>query len=153
MEKLEFLDTYWKNAKEIAFDIKHDLPNIPSEDRKVKKIGKYLSVINYSDLGNTWSVHTINNGGLIALGDKISTMILKGDACNVKPMVESICDNRIKNLRQPNHSDSEWRTDDGGNEKMVNLGNIGKGHFRWDFQAYTLTDIELNRVKEYFNIS
>jgi hypothetical protein len=31
-------------------------------------------------------------------------------------------------------------------------GSLGKGHFRWDFRAYTLNPKEIKKVKEFFNL-
>ena len=78
-------------------------------------------------------------------------MILKGRANDVKTMLLRIVNKGVKNLVQPEHSEWELMLKD-GNEKRRSLGNIGKGHFRWDYGAHTLNDIEIKRIIEYFNI-
>jgi hypothetical protein len=60
-------------------------------------------------------------------------MILKGDAPNVKPMVEAICKGRVKKLKAPGRS-------------------FGEGHFRWNYQGYRLNKEEIKQVKNYFKL-
>lgn len=144
---LEFLDSYWNEAKKIAENIKLNLPNgvgenLPMLGSKEKKT--IMFVIPYSKLGDSWDVQDIllkNNGRskkLIALSEKISHMILKGDSCNVKPLIDSIINNKIKKQTRVIK------------DKEKNNEFLGHGHFRWNYQTYTLNAIEINRIKLFF---
>lgn len=130
MEKLNFIDTYWSQLNQIIQEMEDQLPILPTT--KTKPGGKYLSTINYSQM-NDWSVSRVNTK-LKALVDKIKHMILKGDAPNVKPMLEAICKGQVKKLKQPGY------------------GSFGTGHFRWNYKAYLLNEEEIERVKVYFNL-
>ena len=119
-----------------------------------------MYIINFSDIsGQSWGVEEVLNRcvgtstTLDTLADKINYMILKGRANDVKPMIERIYSKGIKNLIQPNHSEEKWvLRPDGVNDKLKNLGNIGKGHFRWNYQAYILNNVEINHLKKYFKL-
>lgn len=143
---IDFLDSYWSEAKRIAADIKENMPvGCRNEIQPVfSNGGAKMYIVNFSDLTDSWSPYDIINrvGGrsrkLEALSDKICNMIYKGDACNVKPLVEAICNNRIKKLTG----------------KYTNSGGefLGYGHFRWNRQAYTLNPMEIRHLKNYFKI-
>ncbi len=142
---LEFLDSYWDEAKKIAENIKLNLPNGVGEKLEMlssKEEKTIMFIVPYSKLGNSWDVQDIltqNNGRskkLIALSEKISNMILKGDSCNVKPLIDSIINNKIKKQTKVN--------------KFKNNEFLGYGHFRWNYQTYTLDAKEINKVKQFF---
>lgn len=161
VKDLDFLSLFWAEAKAIGQRVKTDLPkgsvhysNTLKEVNPNSAVKMFL--VPYSQLGDTWSVEHILNrlGGdsktLKVLADKINYMILQGRANDVKPMLESICNNNVKSLTK-GKSKSDLK-----NFKEFNTTchaqYLGKGHFRWDFKAHTLTDIEIKRVKEYFKI-
>lgn len=58
MKTLNYLDSFWSKAKEAVNDITTELPKVSKEDI-LKPIGKNMWVINYSDLGNSWSPEDI----------------------------------------------------------------------------------------------
>jgi hypothetical protein len=136
-EDLMYIDTYWskmqKRLDDIIFRIENELPKIKNVE---KSNDSGLNVINYSDLGNSWETNG-ESSSLKALADKITHMIRTGKSDGVKRMLEKIATGRIKSLRQPGTWESEY---------------LGKGHFRWNHQSYKLTDDEVKRVKEYFNL-
>lgn len=152
---LKFLSIYWEEAKKVAKNIKENLPKGSVEySNEIKSIQTANNVkmftVQYSDLQNTWSPSEILNkiGGesksLKALADKIEYMILKGRAKDVEPMIIAIL-SREKHFghKQSNHS-----------KKMGYhfAEYYGKGHFKWNFQAYKLNGAELRKVAEYFNL-
>jgi hypothetical protein len=142
---IDFLDSYWKEAKRIADDVVETLPTSIGEKRDpvYESGGTKMFIVKFSDLKDSWDVSTLvytaegKSKKLEALADKISTMIRKGRADSVKPMVKAICNNNVKKLTQPFYDDGE---------------HLGYGHFRWNYQAYRLNDKEIDRVKEYFKL-
>jgi len=64
-------------------------------------------------------------------------MIYTGKSDGIKRMLEKIATGRIKSLSKPDTYGAEY---------------LGKGHFRWNNQAYVLTPKEIERVKEFFNL-
>lgn len=143
---IDFLDSYWKEAKRISDDVVETLPISIGEKRDpfYESGGTKMFIVKFSDLKDSWDVSTLvytaegKSKKLEALADKISTMIRKGRADSVKPMVKAICNNNVKKLTQP----SSYHDND----------HLGYGHFRWNYQAYRLNDKEIDRLKEYFNI-
>jgi|JFJP01.1.fsa_nt_gi hypothetical protein len=139
--ELDFLGSFWKEAQRITGNISTELPKI---NPKAKMIGKHLAVVQYKDLEN-WSVEGLfgKSENLDALARKISFMVNKGDAQNVKPLIERILTKGVKAQTKP---------------KLVRTGYTcdaefyGFGHFRWDYKAYILKADELKRVREYFNM-
>ena len=141
---LDFLSNYWKHAQDIATTIKQELPKGTS---KVRMIGKHLGVINYSDMTN-WDVKGMFGNGtpaLQALANKISHMIYKGDAVNVKPMIIAIVNTGVKKQSKPPSKSSKFHGD-------AHAEFLGYGHFRWNDGAYELTKEEVLKVKTYFNL-
>lgn len=149
MDDLDFLETYWVRVNTIGEKIKKELPFISSE---TKMFGNHLQIVQFKDLEN-WSLKPNGKSdSLVALADKINTMIHSGRAKDVKPMVMKIVSGRIKKLTKPI----------GRREILFNMENpvhgkytaefLGHGHFRWNYRAYSLTEIELKRLKEYFGI-
>lgn len=156
VKDLDFLSLFWAEAKAIGQRVLTELPKGSIHySNTLKQVNPNSTVkmflIPYSQLGNTWSVEHILNrlGGdsetLKVLADKINYMILQGRANNVKPMLEKICTNRIKSFSQPRSKQAEK---DYGKKTDF----IGRGHFKWNFGVHTLTETEVKRVKEYFNI-
>lgn len=135
-EDLEFIDNYWretsKRLNNIIDKIENELPIIYDTE----SIGDNLSLVNSSDLSDTWS-KTNKSTSLQALADKITHMIRTGKSDGIKRMLEKIATGRVKSLSKPGFNDSEF---------------LGKGHFRWNWKAYTLTPKEIERVKEFFNL-
>lgn len=94
-----------------------------------------LKTMNYSDI-DKWTTHG-KSDSLTALADKIKHMIRTGKSDGIKRMLEKIATGRIKSLSKPDRHESEF---------------LGRGHFRWNNQAYKLTQKEVDRVKEYFKL-
>ena len=136
---LDFLSNYWKHVNDISATI---LTELPKMDTKVQMIGKNIGIIHFKDLGDTWSVKGLfgRSTNLDALARKISTMIDKGDAQNVQPMLRRIVQKGVVALSRP------ASTPQGEGEFY------GYGHFRWDYQAWVLNKNELERLKTYFNL-
>lgn len=140
---IDFLDTYWAKAKSIGDKIMDELPIMIPNKLQVKGLLKF---VNFSDLDN-WSVSDIIlklNGKSKTLGilaDKIQDMVYKGRGNDVKDMLVKITTGRIKTHYRPGTPDVYHPT------KRVSLG---KGHFRWNRQAHTLNDQEINHIKKYF---
>lgn len=161
---IDFLANYWLECQKIGRKIVKDLPKESIINSKhLRKINPKSDIkmflIDFKDLGNKWDVyntickHEGKSETLEILASKIKNMIDKGRAKDVKVMVERIINKGIKNLVQPGYSESKWVTcKDGVNEKNRNLGNIGKGHFRWNYGAHTLTTDEIKRLKNYFKL-
>jgi hypothetical protein len=77
---------------------------------------------------------------LKALAGKIEHMVMYiGCPHSVTPMLERIINKGVKTLTQPG-----WRAGEGI--------NLGKGHFRWDERAYTLTNDEIEFLKRYMKL-
>lgn len=149
-----FLDTYWKEAKNVAQRITKELPQL--NEPQVKSTGK-LYFIKFSDITDSWSVKDLlcklygKSPNLEVLADKISSMIYKGNADSVKQMLEKICTGRVKNLKQPDLNRST--IDNNGVRTAEKFSEtLGKGHFRWNRRAYTLTDAEIKHIKQYFKL-
>lgn len=144
---LEFLDSYWEKAKAISDKIQAELPIMNPNNKPVSK-GK-LSFINFSEL-DSWSVTDImmklygKSKTLEILANKIQDMIYKGRGNDVKDMVAKIATGRIKTHYKP--KPIILHQDDGKRE------SLGKGHFRWNWQVYTLTDQEIQFLKLYFKL-
>ena len=143
---LYFLTNYWKEAKNIAFKIKQDLPKtISTQAKSISKTG-LLCFIKYSDIEHSWSVNDLlakvygKSPTLEILADKISYMINMGRGNDVKNMVEEICTGRIKSLSHITTS------------KGLNSTYLGKGHFRWNYKAHTLNKKEIEHLKNYFKL-
>jgi hypothetical protein len=142
---LDFLSLFWVEAKAVGQRVLKDLPQFNEPLAKSNTSLMYL--IKFSDLTDSWSVKDIlaklvgKSITLKILGEKINYMILKGRANDVKPMLIKICSGRIKHLQQP---PSKYSNND--------TQPLGRGHFRWDGKAQTLTTAELEHVKKYFNI-
>lgn len=148
IEYLEFISTYHNKLNLIKENIKHELA---CGHKKNDQIGK-LEFINFSDL-NDWSPFKKyhENLNLKALADKICHMIDNGDAPNILPMIISISNNSIKSLSQPHIPSPQW--DKNGNVTYKKSSEyLGKGHFRWNYRAYKLTNDEINVVKKYFGL-
>ena len=137
---LDFISNHWKILTDIAHKIKNELPIMKGEPN-IKKVGDNLSTIKYSDM-DKWSVHDDKSPTLTILADKIFNMILKGDSPNIKPMLDSIVKNNIKKLYKP------------GFDTRVNRSreSQGKGHFKWDHDVHTLSQQEVQKIKDYFKI-
>jgi len=144
-EYLDYLANYWIVAKNIGNDIKNNLHQL---NNKKLKSGK-LNFVNYKDI-NTWSIQNLtgNSEALEALGDKINYMILKGRANDIKCMIEKITSGRLKRHYAYYHTKYEFK-DCEEHEKTIR-DYIGTGHFRWNFKVYTLTDNEIEKIKNYF---
>ncbi len=153
---IDILSNHRKQIIDIGFKIKKKLSQIKKE-KDVKEISGKLIIIKYSDIKDSWSVQDLLFGyygkstTLEILADKIYSMIIKGDAVNVKPMLLRIINKGVKNLKQPGYSSYKW-VNINGNEKRKNLGNIGKGHFRWNYQSYVLNEKEIKHLKKFFKL-
>jgi len=149
MNDLDFLSTYWERAKVIAEDVVNNLPIIVCESEKV---GEFIHTVQFKDLENWGMSPNQKSGNLSALADKISNMIYVGRSKDVKPMVLKIVSGRIKKQSKPiskhdrmvNRRDSQYF--------RYTADFLGYGHFRWNYQAYKLTEIEIKRLKEFFGV-
>ena len=113
---LEFLDTYWIRAKEIAERIKKELKVV--ECKPINKIGN-LVIVEYKDLTN-WNVSINGDSEALAeIADKVSYMILNNQSDSIKRMLVGICK---------------------------------KGVFKSRRGPYTLNEIEIKRIRNYFKI-
>lgn len=154
--ELEFLGNYHKKAKQTADNIRENLPKMETS-REVNTFGKYLKLIPFSEMSNTWNPRKLltNMYGisptLNRLADKISYMINKGRSADVEVMVIKIATGRIKTLRKIPSKEALRNALRSGYKKQPEL--IGKGHFRWDHRAYTLNNYELEQLKSYFKIN
>lgn len=140
-DDLQFIDTYWretnKRLESIIKKIETELPVItPIEISDVDSGGR-LKTIKYSEM-DRWSSDG-KSDSLAALADKIKHMIRTGKSDGIKRMLEKIATGRIKSLSKPSGGpyDSEF---------------LGRGHFRWNDQAYVLNREEIERVREYFKL-
>jgi len=144
----DFLNTYHKKLQDLAKNVKRDLPNM-------KQSGKFLSTTNFSEVG-LWNIsRTVRSSNLVKLAEKITYMMNTGNADNIYPMLKSIANNTIKTLYQPYSKEqqekiyNEW---DGIGDKPQSRTSLGKGHFKWNYKAITLSKEEINIVKKYFNL-
>jgi hypothetical protein len=135
--ELDFIDNFNKTKKEIVQNILDELPII----EEVNQSDNLLNVVKKNDLNGKWNKETKlgRSLNLESLSEKIRHMILYiGCPNSVRPMLESICKNKIKKLSKDNgRYDNDF---------------LGFGHFRWDYKAITLSENEIKRVKEYFKI-
>lgn len=141
VEDLEFLDSYHRRTKEIGDKILLELPRLG--DNTTIKSTNGLGMIDYKNIGD-WDVNLNEfkiSKNLNALARKLEHMIRTGKADSIKRMLESICKNNIKTLYKPS-----------GSYEQTKRNSLGKGHFRWDDTAITLSTEEIKRVCDYFNI-
>lgn len=132
-DDLEFLSSYWLRLNKIKESFK-EFTQI-NHDLKEVEGSKYLKTIQFSQIKNSWNF-SLNSSTLIALSHKLMTMIEKGRAIDIEPMIKSITENKIKKLS---------RKDAFGKSEF-----LGYGHFRWNWQAYTLTEKEIENLKKFF---
>lgn len=161
---IDFLDSYWAEAKRIAKDVNENLAVGCGDNRRkpYSDSGVKMYIVKFSDLGSSWSPQDIirdvagKSNTLQALADKICRMIEKGRADSVKPMVQAICNNSIKKLTKhpSNYKIERAKRDDSlGILKRDAKGDfLGYGHFRWNYQAYKLDKVEIRHLKEYFKL-
>lgn len=144
---LDFLETYWIEAKKIGVKIKSELPKLAISNIK-QNTGTLMYFVKFSDLKDSWSAEDTlkriagESKTLKILADKIEYMILKNRAKDVKPMLEKICSGRIKTLYKINKLESLYPKKE----------SLGKGHFRVGTQVYKLNNLELKRINIYFNL-
>ena len=134
---IDFIDSFNKERNRITKNIVQNLPCLEEIEQNNNK----LKFISFSKLDENWGSGKVNGKSvaLEALADKIRHMIFDiGCPNSVKPMLESICKNKIKKQTQ------KYKQDVGS--------FLGYGHFRWDRKAYKLTKEEIERVKSFFNI-
>jgi hypothetical protein len=138
-EDLEFIDSYWRETnrklEEIISKIKSELPVMDQPSEIQSDIDSKLKLKNYSDIRG-WDGGS-RSKSLEALADKIEHMIRTGKSDGIKRMVEKIATGRVKSLSKPDWDSTEY---------------LGKGHFRWNNQAYLLSKEEVDRVKEFFKL-
>lgn len=141
---IQFLENYWKEAKNIAYKIKQELPKtIGSQAKSSSKTG-LLCFVKFSDIENSWDVNDLlakvygKSPTLEILADKISYMIHKGRGNDVPVMIKKICTGRIKKISQINN--------------RFNNDFLGFGHFRWNYKAHTLNEKEIKHLKDYFKL-
>lgn len=147
---LDFLNLFWSEAKGIGSKIIRQLPQCAEPN--IGKGNKLMYLIKFSDIsGRSWGVKDTltrvmgQSKTLKILANKINYMILMGRANDVKPMLQKIATGRIKSFSHPRSKEAEKRF--GKNTEF-----LGRGHFRWEYGVHTLTEGELRRIKEYFNL-
>lgn len=154
---LEFLDTYWDEAKKVAVKITKELPDFKEPDIKSPN-GTLMYIVNFRDLTDSWSVKDVLakkfgvSPTLKILADKIAHMIIKGDAVNVKPMLVKIVSGRVKHFSIPKDKETIKLFEKYGSLIDRNSNPLGFGHFRWNRKAHTLTQAEINHIKKYFKL-
>jgi hypothetical protein len=147
---INFLDSYWSEAKKIATTIEENLPIGIGEQRQplYSEGGVKMYIVNFSDLKDSWLPQDIINDvsgrstKLMALANKISVMIHKGRGDAVKRMVNAICFNGTKKLTRYHNYGTKHQQGD----------FLGYGHFKWNGQAYTLNAMEIKHIKNYFKL-
>jgi len=135
-----FVDTYHQRLKAMANAVVNDLAK-KEPTGKVKKVGTLLSVIKYSDMNGVWYNSEWFNSrsvGLQALANKVAYMLEKGRGDSILPMLESIANNNIKKLYHP-YSEYSIKIAKEFEDNPQKRESLGKGHFRWDFKAITLS--------------
>ena len=139
---LDYIDTHWKKYTDIGQNIRKNLPDVTTGNEK--EIGKHLRVKPYSETGN-WDVKDLSgiSSNLDALADKITHMMYTGKGDSIKPMLKSIVNNGVK---------TQYRFKNKKGNSELERGSLGKGHFRWNWEAYTLNDREIKKLKEFFNL-
>jgi hypothetical protein len=144
--KISFISGYKKELDTICDGLVDIYKTTQSP--KAKKVGGLLYVIQYKDLEN-WSVddNLLQNKSknLVALVSKLTHMIEKGDACNIKPMLMRMVYKGIKKQTKPATKNPIFKRSD--------AEFLGHGHFRWNHGGcYTLTKSELECVKTFFEL-
>lgn len=103
----------------------------------------------YNNIGEVWAKESYkekNVPAFEALIRKLANIIFNvGDPLSVPVLLKNISINKIQGLGHGGQYDGELDHDEN-----VSV-NYGKGHFRWDWQAYTLNELELKAVKMYVN--
>lgn len=116
-----------------------------------KKIGANLFIVQYIDIKDSWLPKDILLGeseNIKALASKVKHMLnVHYDPDSVMRMLTSIMSNTVKSLKQPTTGFYDMYLD----KRMNKSEHLGYGHFRWNYQAYTLTDEEIEELKKIFN--
>lgn len=147
---IQFLETYWIEAKNIGLKIQKELPKLATSNVR-QNTGTLMYIVNFSDLENSWSIEDMlkkvagESKTLQFLADKINYMIHRGRGNDVKNMVEKICTGRIKSFSKPPSKYSKY-------SYRVESEYLGRGHFRWNYQAHILNELEIQRLKNYFKL-
>jgi len=138
--ELDFIENYNKQLVKTYNKINEVLTK--SENMKIKKIKGYdlLKTIQYKDLNN-WSVKS-ENQTLTALSSKIQHMMFNiGCPSSVVPMLNAI----LKGTKRIKHYQNKRLF----KRNLETISN-GNGHFRWNYQVYTLNTYELKIVEKLF---
>ncbi len=133
---LDFLATHHKAKIDATNKI---VQYLSTKHRKVEpasiKGSALLKTIEFSQV-TTWDCgFCVVQKGLECLSRKIYHMGTTGKEDSILPMLEKIATGRIKKLSKPHGEgyESEY---------------LGRGHFRWDDSAVTLTEFELEILRE-----
>jgi hypothetical protein len=140
---LDYIDTHWDKYKGIGHNIRKNLPNVTTGNER--EVGIHLRTKPYSELESNWNIKDLVgiSSNLDALSEKITHMMYTGKGDSIKPMLQSIVNNGIK---------TQYRFKNKKGNSELERGSLGKGHFRWNWRAYTLNDREIKRLKEFFNL-
>ena len=151
-------------------DIIEELPHLATSNVSTSN-GPLMRIIKFSDLKDSWApedvLNTDTSKSLLRLANKIEDMVERGRANDVEPMLKSIISGKIKvwndndgprgrrnkrREKKQNYKVIEFKYPE--NDQRFNCGeqNFIYGHFRWDFGAYLLNELELRRIKNYFNL-
>jgi hypothetical protein len=152
---LEFLSTYWIEAKKIAQRIKENLPKTKKRFLPENKSGK-LIIIDYKDM-DTWSVDDNlkkifgKSKTLSILADKLEDMILQGRSKDIEPMIRRICANPNGfHMGKPARRSGDAKYT--GSNDSFEEHYIGVGHFRWHYDCHLLKQEEIEHIKQYFKL-
>ena len=145
-DDLMFTGSYWKKLTDFRDRIEKELPII-NLDSTIKDAGTggMLRTMRYKDITD-WHVPGNQSETLTALANKISYMITKGRGNDVPVLLDRIVNKGTKKLTQPRMPVLK------GTTSRIPGEFLGHGHFRWNFQGYTLNDREMYRLREFFGI-
>ena len=148
---LDFISSYHSRVKQECERIKTELP-YSKENPKPKK---GLHFVEFKDIGESWSVSDLLRGAdfyesknLILLANKIERMFLSGNAEGVKRMIESFFTTGVKKQSQP---PPRYAVEQKLHNRFADF--LGYGHFREGHRSVKLTEFELEKVREFFNIN
>ena len=133
------------NLNRISEGIMNVMPKVRDAVGTPVNGSKLLRTVKFSKLEN-WDVARTDgrSGMLIQLAEKLVYMINKGDSHNIEPMLKRIIYKGEKRFQIP----TGYTSDD----RFPNRDTVGRGHFRRSRVTFNLTELEINRIKEYFKL-
>ena len=135
--EIEFFGT---NQKDAFLSMANNIINCYNTVSK-EKLPLYKSI---NEIWNQESYKYKNVTALNALIRKLNNIIFSvGDPLSVPVLLKNISKNKIQGLGHGGQYDGRLSREE--NDDV----NYGKGHFRWDWQAYTLNEMELKAIQMY----